>query len=135
MNPIALHRIEKLYCKNERAVLELARDDPDNGICLVAVAAILVASIRLHCLEDPLDMNYGGPAQLDCLAHYKKGDEMGYFQHGSTIIVFGTAGHTLCENIRNGSQIRMGEALLEKHPHTTDTMSFSHQERETYDIP
>lgn len=129
VNPIALRRIEKLYCKNERAVLELERDNPDNGICLVAVAAILVASIKLHCLDDTLDMNYAGPAQLDCLAHYKKGDEMGYFQHGSTIIVFGTAGHTLCDNIHSGSQIRMGEALLEKPTTTTGTMNFSHQEK------
>jgi len=114
VNPIALRRIEKLYCKNERAVLELDSGNPDSGLCLVAVAAILVASIKLHCLDDTLDMNYGGPAQLDCLAHYNKGDEMGYFQHGSTIIVFGTAGHSLCENIHSGQPIRMGEALLEK---------------------
>tara|TARA_R110001592_G_scaffold357416_1_gene660669 strand:- start:252800 stop:253717 length:918 start_codon:yes stop_codon:yes gene_type:complete len=114
VNPVALRRIEKLYCKNERAVLELDNGDPDSGICLVAVAAILVASIKLHCLQGTLDMNYRGPANLACSANYDKGEEMGYFQHGSTIIVFGTSGHRLCENIRSGSQIRMGEALLTK---------------------
>ena len=51
VNPIALERIEKLYCKNERAVVEL---EPDTGseheaILMVPVAAILVASMKFHC--------------------------------------------------------------------------------------
>ncbi len=50
VNPIALKRIERLFCKNERAVIQtrLVSGDP---LTLVPVAAILVASIRLHFLE------------------------------------------------------------------------------------
>jgi len=114
VNPIALRRIEKLYCKNERAVIELHTEAPDSGICLVAVAAILVASIRLHCLNGVLDMHYSGPQRLGCSAHYDKGDELGYFQHGSTIIVFATADHAMCEGIETGNRVNMGQALLRK---------------------
>ena len=114
VNPIALRRIEKLYCKNERAVMELHTGAPDSGICLVAVAAILVASIRLHCLNGVLDMHYNGPQRLGCCAHYEKGDELGYFQHGSTIIVFATADHAMCEGIETGRRVNMGQALLSK---------------------
>ncbi len=114
VNPIALRRIEKLYCKNERAVMELHTDAPDSGICLVAVAAILVASIRLHCLDGALDMHYRGPQRLGCCAHYNKGDELGYFQHGSTIIVFATADHAFREGVETGRRINMGQALLSK---------------------
>jgi len=114
VNPIALRRIEKLYCKNERAVIELHTEAPDSGICLVAVAAILVASIRLHCLNGVLDMHYSGPQRLGCCAHYDKGDELGYFQHGSTIIVFATADHAMCEGIETGNRVNMGQALLRK---------------------
>ncbi len=114
VNPIALRRIEKLYCKNERAVMELHTEAPDSGICLVAVAAILVASIRLHCLNGVLDMHYSGPQRLGCCAHYEKGDELGYFQHGSTIIVFATADHAMCEGIETGRRVNMGQALLSK---------------------
>lgn len=123
VNPIALRRIEKLYCKNERAVMELDTGTAHSGICLVAVAAILVASIRLHCLDSALDMNYHGPQRLRCRAHYDKGDELGYFQHGSTIIVFATAEHALCEGVETGRRINMGEALLTKNARRTTQSS------------
>ncbi|MEE4146868.1 MAG: archaetidylserine decarboxylase [Halieaceae bacterium] len=114
VNPIALRRIEKLYCKNERAVMDLHTESADSGICLVAVAAILVASIRLHCLAGDLDMNYQGPERLGCSARYARGDELGYFQHGSTIILFATPDHAFCDGIETGKRIFMGEALLRK---------------------
>ena len=112
VNPVALRRIEKLYCKNERAVVELNAAEAENDVCLVAVAAILVASIRLHCLQGALDMRYQGPEQLSCYAHYAKGDELGYFQHGSTIILFATACHRICDGIEAGQRIFMGQPLL-----------------------
>ena len=50
VNPIALKRIERLFCKNERAVIR-ARLTTGEALTLVPVAAILVASIRLHFLD------------------------------------------------------------------------------------
>jgi phosphatidylserine decarboxylase len=37
---------------------------------------------------------------------------MGWFQHGSTIIVFAPDGFTLCPNVREGSVVRMGQPLM-----------------------
>ncbi|NJO23850.1 MAG: phosphatidylserine decarboxylase [Sphingomonadales bacterium] len=51
VNPIALKRVEKLFCKNERAVLQTRLSATGHPITLVPVAAILVASIRLHFLD------------------------------------------------------------------------------------
>ena len=113
VNPIALKRIENLFCKNERAVIQLHSDNPDSSITLVPVAAILVASLKLHCLDDDLDMHYRGPNDIACQAAYKKGEEMGYFQHGSTIIAFASANYRLCEGIEEGRRIAMGRALFE----------------------
>lgn len=112
VNPIALKRIERLYCKNERAVINLELADPAHAITLVPVAAILVASIRLHFIEPVLDLTYQGPNHLPCDADFVKGQEMGYFQHGSTIIVFASKGFRLCDTIVKGNVIRMGQALL-----------------------
>jgi phosphatidylserine decarboxylase len=116
VNPIALERIERLFCKNERAVLELKRelDDRDSGrsLALVPVASILVASMKFHCLPDPLNLSYRGPDRIPCYATYRRGDEMGYFQHGSTIIVFATAAYRLADGVKTGTQINMGQALL-----------------------
>jgi len=85
-----------------------------NGQCvtLVAVAAILVASIRLHCLGAALNRNYEGRGVIECDDSVRKGDELGWFEHGSTIIVFAPEGFALCDNIRDGAAIRMGEPLM-----------------------
>ncbi len=112
VNPIALRRIEKLYCRNERAVVQLADVATGGSLCLVPVAAILVASMRFTGLDDELSLDYRGPNRIRWPRQFKKGEEMGYFQHGSTIILFATGNYTLCEGIRTGETIRMGQALL-----------------------
>jgi len=116
VNPIALKRVEKLFCKNERAFIStrLIGNGPMHGqhIALVPVAAILVASIRLHFLNVLLHMGYRGAKTIACDASFGKGQEMGWFQHGSTVIVLAPAGFALCEGLAQGTQVRMGQALL-----------------------
>jgi phosphatidylserine decarboxylase len=112
VNPVALKRIDKLFCKNERAVIRARLRANGDRIALVPVAAVLVASIRLHCLEERLHLRYRGPDQIDCNATYRKGQEMGWFEHGSTIIVLTPAGYALSTGITAGARIRMGEALM-----------------------
>lgn len=120
-NPIAVKRVEKLYCKNERAVLRTRLTGKGKGmsphaagqlVTLVPVASILVASIRLHFLDVLLHLKYGGPSVIHCDAPFRKGEEMGWFELGSTIIVFAARGTALCDEVRPGSMIRMGEPLL-----------------------
>jgi len=113
VNPVALKRVEKLYCKNERAVVPLHIQHPEASITLVPVAAILVASMKFHCLDQDLNLRYKGPNHLPCQASYQKGEEMGYFQHGSTIILFATSHYVFCEPVMDGHEIRMGEPLLQ----------------------
>jgi phosphatidylserine decarboxylase len=112
VNPIALKRVERLFCKNERAVLSTSLVPNGNKITLVPVAAIAVASIRLHFLDVLMNLRYGGPSVIKCDAALKKGEEMGWFEQGSTIIVFAPANFALCDNIKEGVTIRAGQALL-----------------------
>lgn len=112
VNPVALKRVEHLYCKNERAIIDLQLPNLEHQITLVPIAAILVAGIKLHCLPDALDLRYKGPNRISCDADFNKGDEMGYFQHGSTIIVFANQKFRFNENIHTGDSIQMGQALL-----------------------
>lgn len=113
-NPITVKRVERLYCKNERAVLRTRLSEAAGGqlITLVPVASILVASIRLHFLDVLLHLKYGGPAVVDCAAPFRKGEEMGWFELGSTIIVFAPPEMKLCDDVRPGAEIRMGQPLL-----------------------
>jgi phosphatidylserine decarboxylase len=112
VNPIALKRIERLFCKNERAALTLKLAPNGQVVTLVAVAAILVASIRLRCLAEAFNRNYRGRSVIDCERPVRKGEELGWFEHGSTIIVFAPDGFALCEHIRDGAAIRVGEPLM-----------------------
>ena len=116
VNPVALKRIENLFCKNERAVIELETGQAGYHLVMVPVAAILVASMKFHCLEHELDLRYRGPNRLPCDAKYNKGDEMGYFQQGSTILLFASRGYQLHGRVRSGQPIRMGEPLLLETP-------------------
>jgi phosphatidylserine decarboxylase len=112
VNPIALKRVERLYCKNERAVIRTRMRATGDEITLVPVAAILVASIRLHFLDVLLHVKYRGPNELSCDADFDKGAEMGWFQHGSTIIVFAPKGYSMCEGLPPGTRIKLGQRLM-----------------------
>lgn len=116
VNPIALKRVERLFCKNERAVIEaelLNGSGRPVPFLMVPVAAILVASIRLHFIDVLLNLRYRGANVLSCDARYRKGDELGWFEHGSTIILLFPEVYSFLPNIREGLPIRMGEPLMQ----------------------
>jgi phosphatidylserine decarboxylase len=114
-----LRRVENLFCKNERAVVHARPKAGGQDVLLVAVAAVLVASIRLHFLDVMLHLRYRGPNVIPCDASFAKGEEMGWFQHGSTIIVFAPRGYELCANVRDGELIRVGAPLMTIRPLAT----------------
>jgi phosphatidylserine decarboxylase len=112
VNPIALRRIERLFCKNERAVLPLTLTAGGQAVTLVAIAAILVAGIRLRCVEGSLRRDGITRSVIACNSEFRKGDELGWFEHGSTIIVFAPDGFTLCDNVCEGAIVRVGQPLM-----------------------
>jgi phosphatidylserine decarboxylase len=112
VNPIALKRVEKLFCKNERALVRTRLAAGGHTVTLVPVAAILVAGIRFNFLDMVVDRTRPGRKVMSCQATFKKGEQMGWFEHGSTIIVFAPGRFELCDAVREGTQIRMGQALM-----------------------
>ena len=94
------------------AVLRLRLAAGGHPVTLVPVAAILVAGIRLHFLDVVMNMNYRGAADIACSTRVRRGDELGWFEHGSTIIVFAPRGFRLCDDIADGAKIRMGQRLM-----------------------
>jgi phosphatidylserine decarboxylase len=112
VNSIALRRVERLFCKNERVLLKTTLSATGHLVTLVPVAAVLVAGIRLHFLDVLLNLRHRGPNVIACAAEFRKGEEMGWFEHGSTIILFAHKDFSLCANVKEGAIIRMGEPLL-----------------------
>jgi phosphatidylserine decarboxylase len=113
VNPAALRRIEKLYCKNERAILRTKLSEGGYPITLVPVGAVLVAGIRLRFIDVELCLRRHEKNGVACSAEFKKGEEMGWFEHGSTIIVFAPDGFSLCDNVKEGATIRVGQRLMQ----------------------
>lgn len=113
VNPIALRRVERLFCRNERAVIE-ARLDDGTPLLLVPVAAILVASIRLTFLDTVRTLRERGPGRTPLATRIARGAEMGWFEHGSTIIVFAPPGWEMAPGVAEGAPIRAGSALLRR---------------------
>jgi phosphatidylserine decarboxylase len=111
VNPVALKRIEKLYCRNERAPIIARLDAGGARIALVPVAAVLVASIRLPFLDSEKPVRHGGAGVRPVSARFAKGEEMGWFEHGSTIVVLSPPD---CPPValEQGAQIRMGQPLM-----------------------
>jgi len=111
VNPVALKRVAQLFCKNERAVLHMQAQSGEPFL-IVPVAAVLVASMRFHAVDVLLNLRYKGPNEIPCVADYVKGQEMGWFEHGSTILVFVPAGFDWADGLTTGMRIKMGEPLL-----------------------
>jgi phosphatidylserine decarboxylase len=114
VNPIALKRVEKLFCRNERAPIRVKLDRGGYELLLVPVAAILVASMRFTFAQVDGHVRDGGTRTIPLPApvHMAKGDEMGWFEHGSTIIVFAPDGFELADGIGEGVEVRAGQALM-----------------------
>jgi phosphatidylserine decarboxylase len=115
VNPPTLQRIDRVYCRNERAIIRLRLEPGGQILVLVAVAAVLVAGIRLRLgrsVVDPRKLE-DGPVPPTQLA---KGEEMGWFEHGSTIIVLAPAGFVLAPGVEPGARRRAGQPLLWRPP-------------------
>lgn len=109
VNPIALARIERLFCRNERAPIRLRLPD-GRPFFIVPVAAILVASIRFHFLGSEPYPRRRGATELPCDVAVTRGQELGWFEHGSTLVLLLPPGFTPC--VQTGQRLRMGERLV-----------------------
>jgi phosphatidylserine decarboxylase len=112
VNPPALARVPGLYCRNERAAIRFELAGGGHAVTLVAVAAILVAGIRIRGVDLPADRDHAEPWRRTCDIPLAKGAEIGWFEHGSTIVVLAPPGFRLAPAIAHGATIRMGEALM-----------------------
>ncbi len=113
VNPPTLQRIPRVFCRNERAVLRVQLNVGGLTIALVPVAAILVASLRLKFMALPQDRQHAAPWETDCDVAVTKGEELGWFEHGSTIIVLAPPGFALTPGAVAGQTIRMGQPLMQ----------------------
>lgn len=110
VNPSALKRVQQLYCRNERAALQITSDLA--SCVLVPIAAVLVASLKIYGIDQTLDLSLGQNTTFHLNADVLKGQELGYFQQGSTIILFVDSHLKEVGEWAVGHRINMGQALF-----------------------
>ncbi|NIJ08677.1 phosphatidylserine decarboxylase [Sphingomonas vulcanisoli] len=110
VNTPALKRVERLFCRNERAAIHCRLPD-GRPLVLVAVAAVLVASIRLTFLDTRAAIRVGGPRTIAVGKAVARGMDMGWFEHGSTIVVLLPEGMALAGGIETDQHLRAGATL------------------------
>jgi phosphatidylserine decarboxylase len=111
VNPPTLARVPRLFCRNERAALRCTTAD-GQPLMIVAVAAVLVASIRLSFLDLPSSIRRGLVRAIPADAHLARGVEMGWFEQGSTLVLLLPPGWVLAAE--DGVRLRAGQPLARR---------------------
>lgn len=115
VNAIGTTHIPRLFARNER--IAVFQESETHGL----VATVLVGAIgvgRIGISFDDLETNVGrsgGARHYDGSAPVlERGDELGVFNLGSTVLVFTPPGERFELVKRAGDRVRMGEALARK---------------------
>lgn len=115
-----LDKIAGLFAKNERVVLEF---DSDGGqpFLMVLVGAVNVGSIETVFHGEICPNQYHATIDLECdLQHLAKGDELGRFNLGSTIIFITQANHHAWQ-LHDKQKTKMGQTIATLKTTTTKT--------------
>jgi phosphatidylserine decarboxylase len=106
VNSIGEKHVPSLFVKNQRVALTI--DSPSNGpVVAVMVGAMIVGKITVRAIEandTPLGIYRFEPA-----LQVRRGDEIGAFHLGSTVVLLTAKGTTMSR--RHGS-VKYGESLL-----------------------
>lgn len=106
-NEDALEVIPRVYERNERATLS-CRDAHGLPFLMVMVGASLIGGIHLEGVERNAWVK---PAPFALDRRLAKGDEVGHFAFGSTVVVLLPRG--MATSPRRSAEVRMGQKLFE----------------------
>ena len=105
-NPRALDHIPRVHERNARVVLHCCSDAGEKFI-LILVGAGAVSGIHVLGLKPPLEPRAAVPSAV----YRQKGDEVGYFSLGSTVVLLTQSPFTL-RNRHQHERVQMGEPLF-----------------------
>ncbi len=117
VNDIGLEHIPRLFARNERVVID-QESERHGPVATVMVGAIGVGRITLSFDHDVIT-NDGRPSgekvySTSDAPRLARGEELGAFHLGSTVILFTSPASGLSFVHRAGDSVRCGEALLRK---------------------
>ncbi|MTV48089.1 phosphatidylserine decarboxylase [Heliobacillus mobilis] len=114
VNDLGVHGVPGLFARNERLITYLQTDV--GQVAVVKVGAMMVGSVRVTYSN--VVSNRRKPAQLVSLEkgpELEKGEEVGFFQFGSTVILLFEPGAIRWrEDLTTGTTLKMGEMIAQK---------------------
>lgn len=118
VNPFGVRAVQGLFAKNERLITYF--DTEAGEVALVKVGATIVGSVKVVYDEQAGTNIRGGRLESRELPNgpvMEKGEEMGRFEFGSTIILLFEPGRVqLSDRLRPETVVRMGERIGELRP-------------------
>jgi len=109
INNATLLTIKSLFTKNERAILYGKHADLDFAI--IPVGTVLVGSIKLNFLGHSFNHSQKFPYSLNMDYNSKKGEELGMFHYGSTVLVLLSKKINISDSIQTSRFLKYGEPL------------------------
>ena len=109
VNAVTERHVPNLFARNERLALRL---EAAFGECaLVLIGALIVASIAVAWPDGPVSPYRRRKLRVPDGVSFQRGDEVGAFLLGSTVVALFPPGVTLAERMAAGARVRMGELL------------------------
>jgi phosphatidylserine decarboxylase len=109
VNNATLKNVSSVFCKNERALILCEKDNVN--FLIIPVGTVLVGSIQINCIDQTLDSDVKEKEIFPTNKHYQKGDELGFFSYGSTVLVLLDNNATLNESLMTQDFIKMGQDI------------------------
>jgi phosphatidylserine decarboxylase len=109
INNATLLAIKSLFTKNERVVLYGSNGELDYAI--IPVGTVLVGSIKLSFLDYSFNHTKKFPFSMGLNIQAKKGEELGMFHYGSTVVVLLSKKIQISDSIQTSKFLKYGEPL------------------------
>ncbi len=116
VNRAGIEGVDGLFAENERlcAFMDLEGENGEEGLCIAAVGATLVGKVKVNF--DSLTTNIAGSQTSERLykdreIFLERGQELGRFEFGSTLVLVGRPGLVDFEPGEPGAPVRFGEEI------------------------
>lgn len=108
VNRMTTDLIPNLYSRNERFV---ALFETEAGpMAVILVGALIVGSMQMAWMQQPIRAKHIISESIKSPINFKKGDELGYFKLGSTVVVlFGKDTMAWNPDLNTGTQVKVGQ--------------------------
>jgi phosphatidylserine decarboxylase len=116
VNQLGIEHVENLFARNERLVTFVESDNL-GGVALVKVGALFVGSVKVVYNTATTNVKRGRQVSEPIAGEprYEKGEELGWFEFGSTVILLFESGELeWAPGVREGSSLLMGQEIARK---------------------